>query len=51
MSNEQCVQMSTFGAPLTVPTGNAADSASQQVMFSFNSPVTCEGKFEIGFVN
>lgn len=43
--------MSTFGAPLTVPTGNAADRASQQVKLSFNSPVTCEGKFEIGFVN
>lgn len=30
----------TFGAPLTVPTGNAARRASQQVRSSRNSPVT-----------
>lgn len=29
----------TFGAPLTVPTGNAARRASQQVRSSRNSPV------------
>ncbi|ANM71120.1 unnamed protein product [Arabidopsis thaliana] len=30
----------TFGAPLTVPTGKAARSTSQQVKPSCNSPVT-----------
>lgn len=30
----------TFGAPLTVPTGNAARRTSQPVKWSCNSPVT-----------
>nr|QCF61892.1 anthranilate synthase [Strobilanthes cusia] len=32
----------TFGAPLTVPTGSAARSASHPVILSSNSPVTVE---------
>jgi hypothetical protein len=34
-------QESTFGAPLTVPTGSAARSASQLERLSSSSPVTC----------
>jgi len=38
-------QESTFGAPLTVPTGSAARSASQLERLSSSSPVTCTESF------